>query len=149
DQRARVNALMDTSRGIHQSEIREEVQNVMTEHVNVFRSEEGLEEALDKIQEAKERYADVGVKDTSKTFNTDLIQALELRCILDVAETITKGALQRTESRGAHWRYEHQERDDENWLKHTFARYDEESGTPNIEYEDVEIKEYKPKVRTY
>ena len=146
DERARIEALMDGS-GEHQSEIRQDVQDIMTEEVNVFRAEDGLERALEVLDEAKQRYQDVNIEDTSRTFNTDLIQALELRSIIDCAEAITVGALDRTESRGAHWRYEHQERDDENWLKHTYVYHTEEG--PQVEYEDVEIKEYKPKARSY
>jgi succinate dehydrogenase / fumarate reductase flavoprotein subunit len=146
DERARIEALMDGS-GEHQSEIRQDVQEVMTEKVNVFRDEDGLKEALEEIREARDRYQDVNVVDTSRTFNTDLTQALELRSILDVAEAVTLGALERTESRGAHWRYEHQERNDDEWLKHTLVYHTEDG--PSVEYEDVEIKEYKPKARSY
>ena len=146
NERARIEALMDGS-GDHQSEIRQDVQDVMTEEVNVFRAEDGLERALEVIDEAKQRYRDVNIEDTSKTFNTDLTQALELRSIIDCAEAITVGALERTESRGAHWRYEHQNRNDENWLKHTYVYHTDEG--PQVEYEDVEIKDYKPKARSY
>ena len=146
DERARIEALMDGS-GDHQSEIRQDVQDVMTEEVNVFRAEDGLERALEVLDDAKQRYQEVNIEDTSRTFNTDLIQALELRSIIDCAEAITVGALERTESRGAHWRYEHQERDDENWLKHTYVYHTDEG--PQVEYEDVEIKDYKPKARSY
>jgi len=146
DERARIDELMSGGKE-HQSVIRQDVQNIMTDEVNVFRAEDGLERALEVIDEAKRRYEDVDIEDTSKTFNTDLIQALELRSIIDCAEAITVGALERTESRGAHWRYEHQERDDENWLKHTYVHHTEDG--PEVEYEDVEIKEYKPKARSY
>ena len=146
DERARIDSLMDGT-GEHQSEIRQDVQEVMTEKVNVFRDEEGLMDALETIQEARERYQDVNVKDSSHTFNTDLTQTIELRSILDVAEAVTLGALERTESRGAHWRYEHQERNDDDWLKHTMVYHTEDG--PSVEYEDVEIKEYKPKARSY
>jgi succinate dehydrogenase / fumarate reductase flavoprotein subunit len=146
DERARIDSLMDGT-SEHQSEIRQDVQEIMTEKVNVFRDEEGLMDALETIQEARERYQDVNVKDSSHTFNTDLTQTLELRSILDVAEAVTLGALERTESRGAHWRYENQERNDDDWLKHTMVYHTEDG--PSVEYEDVEIKEYKPKARSY
>ncbi len=146
DERARIDELMSGGKE-HQSVIRQDVQNIMTEEVNVFRSEEGLEHALGVLGEARERYRDVNIEDTSRTFNTDLVQALELRSIIDCAEAITVGALERTESRGAHWRYEHQERDDDDWLKHTYVYHTEDG--PQVEYEDVEIKEYKPKARSY
>ncbi|MFP4188824.1 MAG: FAD-binding protein [Halobacteriales archaeon] len=146
DERARIESLMDGN-GEHQSEIRQDVQEVMTEKVNVFRDEDGLKEALETIGEARERYQDVNVKDTSRTFNTDLTQTLELRSILDVAEAVTLGALERTESRGAHWRYENQERNDDDWLKHTMVYHTDDG--PSVEYEDVEIKGYEPKARSY
>jgi len=146
DERARIDSLMDGT-GEHQSEIRQDVQDIMTEKVNVFRDEEGLMDALETIHEARERYQNVNVKDTSHTFNTDLTQTIELRSILDVAEAVTLGALERTESRGAHWRYENQERNDDDWLKHTMVYHTDDG--PTVEYEDVEIKEYKPKARSY
>jgi len=146
-ERDRIDDLMSGGKE-HQSEIRQDVQETMTENVNVFRDEEGLRTALEDIEEAKRRYEGVDIEDTSSTFNTDLIQALELRSVLDCAEAITVGALERDESRGAHWRYENQERDDESWLKHTLV-YRDDDGSPRAEYEDVEIKEYKPKARSY
>ncbi|MFB6282882.1 MAG: FAD-binding protein [Halobacteria archaeon] len=132
---------------IQQAELREELQHAMTEHVNVFRSEDGLEETLDIIDDIRKRYQDVVVKDTSSTFNTDLIQTLELRSIIDVAEAITMGALAREESRGAHWRYDHQDRNDDEWLKHTLAHHTEDG--MKIDYRDVVIKDYEPKERHY
>ncbi|XGI82961.1 FAD-binding protein [Halorutilales archaeon Cl-col2-1] len=148
EERERIEELMSGT-GVHQSEIREEVQEIMTEKVGVFRTEEGLKEAREAIQEAKRRYEDVTVKDSSSTFNTDLTQTLELRSILDVAEVITESALARTESRGAHSRDDYTERNDDEWLKHTMAYYAGENEYPRLEYDDVVIKEYEPKERSY
>jgi succinate dehydrogenase / fumarate reductase flavoprotein subunit len=91
------------------------------------------------------------VSDPSRTFNTDLIHTIETRNLIDIAETITLGALAREEFRGAHWRQEHQERKDDEWLKHTMIAWND--GTPDLYYKPVilegEEKEYEPKVRSY
>ena len=123
----------------------------MTENVNVFRNEDGLKRALEVIRECRERYRDVAVADPSRTFNTDLIHTIETRNLIDVAESITLGALAREEFRGAHWREAHQERKDEEWLKHTMIAWNE--GDPDLYYKPVilegEDKTYEPKVRSY
>jgi len=150
-ERERVQSLMEKEDGVQHAEIRSDVQESMTQQVNVFREEEGLKQALEDIAEARERYQDVFVKDPSRTFNTDLIQTLETRNILDLAEAITLGALARDEFRGAHWRAEHQERRDEEWLKHTMLSWND--GTPELWYKPVilegEDKTYEPKIRSY
>jgi succinate dehydrogenase / fumarate reductase flavoprotein subunit len=150
-ERARVEGLLSKEDGVHHAEIRSEVQRTMTRHVNVFRETEGLERALRDIREARERYRDVHVADPSRTFNTDLVQTIETRNVLDLAEAITLGALAREEFRGAHWRKEHQERDDEQWLKHTMLSWND--GTPELWFRPVllegEGKTYEPKIRSY
>ena len=149
-ERSRIETLLERD-GVHHSEIRDDVQESMTEHVNVFREEAGLKRALEEIHEARERYRDVAVDDPSRTFNTDLQQTIETRNLLDVAEAITLGALARDEFRGAHWRKEYQERRDEKWLKHTMLSWND--GRPELWYKPVilegEDKEYEPKVRSY
>ncbi|ADD06680.1 succinate dehydrogenase subunit A [Natrialba magadii ATCC 43099] len=150
-ERARVDRLMDKDSGVQHAEIRAKLQNAMTDYVNVFRNEEGIEKALEIIRECREEYQDVYVDDPSTTFNTDLQQTIETRNLIDVAETIALGALVRNEFRGAHWRQENQVRDDENWLKHTLVSWDD--GEPSIFYRPVilegEEKTYEPKVRSY
>jgi len=93
----------------------------------------------------------VAVQDPSTTFNTDLLQTIETRNLLDLAEAITVGALARDEFRGAHWRAEHQERKDDEWLKHTMLSWND--GDPELWHRPVilegENKEYEPKVRSY
>jgi succinate dehydrogenase / fumarate reductase flavoprotein subunit len=117
----------------------------------VFREEENLKDALADIRVARERYQDVYVSDPSRTFNTDLIHTIETRNILDLAEAITLGALARDEFRGAHWRKEHQERKDDEWLKHTMLTWTD--GEPRLWYKPVvlegESKTYEPKTRSY
>ncbi|AFK20495.1 FAD-binding protein [Haloferax mediterranei ATCC 33500] len=151
DERETINHLLEKEDGIQHAEIRERVQQSMTQYVNVFREEEGLKQALRDIREARELYQDVFVGDKSRTFNTDLLQTLETRNILDIAEAITLGALARNEFRGAHWRKEYQERRDEEWLKHTLLSWND--GKPELWYKPVilegESKTYEPKVRSY
>ncbi|OYR46303.1 MULTISPECIES: FAD-binding protein [unclassified Halorubrum] len=138
-------------RGRNHAEIRSKVQETMTANVNVFREEGRLEETLGDLREAREAYKDVAVSDPSRTFNTDLIHTMETRNILDIAEALTMGALARKEFRGAHWRKEHQERKDENWLKHTLVSWND--GEPELWYKPTilegENKTYEPKSRSY
>jgi succinate dehydrogenase / fumarate reductase flavoprotein subunit len=146
----RVDALL-SRRGRNHAEIRSKVQETMTANVNVFREEGRLEETLGDLHEAREAYKDVAVSDPSRTFNTDLIHTMETRNILDIAEALTMGALAREEFRGAHWRKEHQERKDENWLKHTLVSWND--GEPELWYKPTilegENKTYEPKSRSY
>jgi succinate dehydrogenase / fumarate reductase flavoprotein subunit len=146
----RVETLLEAD-GINHAEVRADLQKSMTENVNVFRNEDGLKQALRDIRAARERYQDVAVSDPSRTFNTDLIHTIETRNLIDVAEAITLGALARTEFRGAHWRQEHQERKDDEWLKHTMIAWND--GDPELYYKPVllegEEKTYEPKVRSY
>jgi succinate dehydrogenase / fumarate reductase flavoprotein subunit len=150
-ERARVDRLLTKEDGVNHAEVRADVQRSMTRNVNVFREEENLKTALADIREARERYQDVYVSDPSRTFNTDLIHTIETRNILDLAEAITLGALARDEFRGAHWRKEHQERKDDEWLKHTMLTWTD--GEPRLWYKPVvlegESKTYEPKTRSY
>jgi succinate dehydrogenase / fumarate reductase flavoprotein subunit len=151
DERERVETLLEREDGVNHATVRSAVQETMTENVNVFRERSALKEALEDIKIARERYQDVAVSDPSRTFNTDLIHTIETRNILDLAEAITLGALAREEFRGAHWRQRHQERDDENWLKHTLLAWNE--GDPDLYYKPVIIEgesgKYELKTRSY
>jgi succinate dehydrogenase / fumarate reductase flavoprotein subunit len=149
-ERERVRTLLERD-GRNHAEIRQKLQKAMTRHVNVFRREANLKEALEIIRECREEYQDVAVSDPSRTYNTDLIHTVETRNLIDVAETITLGALARDEFRGAHWREAHQERKDDEWLKHTMIAWND--GQPKLYYKPVvlegEEKTYEPKVRSY
>jgi succinate dehydrogenase / fumarate reductase flavoprotein subunit len=149
-ERNRVDEMMERD-GINHAEIRSDLQDAMTQNVNVFREKEGIQDALETIRECRERYQNVAVADPSRTFNTDLLHTIETRNLIDVAETIALGALAREEFRGAHWRAEHQARDDEDWLKHTMIAWND--GEPDLYYTDVllegEEKTYEPKIRSY
>ena len=150
-ERERIEGLLEKDEGVQHAQVRSDLQESMTANVNVFRNEEGLKQALEDIRQAREEYADVYVNDPSRTFNTDLQHTIETRNLIDLAEAITLGALARTEFRGAHWREEYQERDDENWIKHTMLSWNE--GTPDLYYAPVILEgengKYEPVERHY
>jgi succinate dehydrogenase / fumarate reductase, flavoprotein subunit len=150
-ERERITGLLEKEDGVKQATVRSRLQKAMTENVNVFRNEEGLQQALEDIHECRVAYGDTFVEDPSRTFNSDLIHTLETRNLLDLAEAITLGALARTEFRGAHWREAHQERKDDEWIKHTMLTWND--GRPDLYYKPVvldgENKTYEPKVRSY
>ncbi|GAB5494470.1 MAG: succinate dehydrogenase flavoprotein subunit [Phototrophicaceae bacterium] len=101
-------------------EIRSRMQEVMMRKVGVYRTDEVMSEAVEELQELKQLYyTDVKIDDTGNLFNTDILEAWELGCLIDLAETTAISALNRTESRGAHSRDDYKDRDDENWLVHT------------------------------
>ena len=143
----RVSALLKSTGSERAGAIRAELQAVMMDHVGVFRVEGQIRAALDKVGELKERYRQVGIDDKGKRFNTDLLEAIELGGLLDLAEVTAAGALARTESRGAHSREDYPQRDDANWLKHTLA-YRTEKGI-EFRYKPVAITRFEPKPRTY
>ena len=113
----------------------------------IFRNEKDTHDALKTVIKLKERYANVRVKDGSRVFNTELMQAIELGFLLDNAELIVQGAIQRRESRGSHFRTDFPNRDDEGWLKHTI--FTMKDGSPHAGFEPVRISLFKPEARTY
>lgn len=115
---------------------------------SVFREDAGLKEGLSKIKELKEKYLKVGIDDRSKGYNTDLLEVIELGGLLSTAETIITSALDRTESRGAHWREDFPKRDDAEWLKHSLI-FKTDKPVPDIRYKPVVIKQFEPKERVY
>lgn len=129
------------------SVIREEMRRVMHEKVWVFKRESELKSALDVIKGLQERFKHIRVEDRGRFFNTDLINALQLDFMLDLAEVTVASALPRQESRGAHSRLDYTQRDDENWLKHTLAYYTSEG--PRLEYTPVTITQWPPVARSY
>tara|TARA_B100000949_G_scaffold68135_1_gene60488 strand:- start:362 stop:1447 length:1086 start_codon:yes stop_codon:yes gene_type:complete len=129
------------------STLRKEMHQVMEECVGIFRSESGLKEASNKIEELKDRFSSILIEDKSLNFNTELTSALELENMIDVAEAIIFSALSRRESRGSHQRTDFKERNDENFLRHSLAyRTDAES---RIEYKEVVITKWQPGERVY
>lgn len=127
--------------------IRQELRDLMDKQTGVFRTEAELRGAGDRIKKLKSRIQAVKLTDRGRVYNTDLMSALEVENMLELAETIVAGAFARTESRGAHARRDYPERDDANWLKHTLAYYTE--GGPRLEYLPVTITMWQPVERKY
>ena len=129
------------------AKIRREMGDAMNEHMAVFRNEEGMQTALKAILQLKEQFGKLAVKDRSQVFNTSLLFTLELGFMLDLAETICVSGLARKESRGAHYRTDMPERDDENWLRHILVHASPEG--PSIDYLPVVITKWQPQARSY
>jgi fumarate reductase flavoprotein subunit len=128
--------------------LRKEMMHTMEQHAGIYRSGEGLAQACRTLGELKRRYAGVELHDKTNVYNTDLLQVLELGSMLDCAEAVTASALARTESRGAHQRLDHVERDDARFLKHSLAAY-RRGEPPAIGYLDVVVTKSQPGVRDY
>jgi succinate dehydrogenase / fumarate reductase, flavoprotein subunit len=129
------------------ADIRSALQSVMMDDVGVFRTEQGIQSALDRVRALQAEMTEVTVMDKGQRFNTELLEAIELENLLDLAEVTAASALARTESRGAHSREDYQERDDVNWLKHSYVFKKE--GQITLDYDPVVITDYVPKERTY
>jgi len=127
--------------------IRAEMQAEMSANCAVFRNGCNLEKLLEEVKSLRERYKRIRIDDKSMTFNMDLTEAIELGRMLDVTEVIVAGALNRTESRGAHSRTDYPKRDDVNWLKHTLAW--KKDGKVRFDYRPVVITRFEPKERKY
>ena len=131
------------------SQIRTDLQSTMESGAGIYRTAEELTAACEQIRALKERYQRVSVDDRSLVFNTQLTSALELGCMLDVAETVAHSALLREESRGSHARSDHESRDDERYLSHSLAHRDVDGGDPGIEYLPATITRWQPEERKY
>ncbi|MFH1090795.1 MAG: FAD-binding protein, partial [Pseudomonadota bacterium] len=145
--RARIERLKGKAKGERAYVLRTALQQTMMEHCSVYRTEEGLKKAQEEIENLEQGYEEVALDDKSLVYNTDLTEALELGSLLTLAEAMVVSARTRTESRGAHFREDHPERDDNNWLKHTLIRQRPEG--PALSYKPVNIYRFEPKARTY
>ncbi|MEV7647453.1 succinate dehydrogenase flavoprotein subunit [Arthrobacter sp. NPDC089319] len=136
------------------AQIRKELQDTMDANVQVFRDEASLTEALNVIASLRERYKNISVQDKGKRFNLDLLEAVELGFLLDMAQVMTVAALHRTESRGGHFREDFPERDDENFMLHSMSYLDPEAVTDQtagirMDTKPVVFTRYEPMVRKY
>lgn len=149
ESQARIRELFSRTDGNESmSGLRKEMMDTMEKNVGIYRSETGLQEAVDKIDQLRQRYQKVVLNDKSNVFNTDLFQVLELGCMLDCASALTVGALARKESRGAHQRLDYTLRDDVNYLRHSVVHY-QGLELPRVDYLDVIITKSPPGVRDY
>jgi fumarate reductase flavoprotein subunit len=127
--------------------IRQEMQKTMEEGAGIYRNEEEMKRTCNILRQLRERFSSISVEDRGEIFNTQLIAALELDFMLDVAEAVAHSALNRKESRGSHTRTDFPKRDDENFLKHTLAHRTAQG--PRIEYSPVTITRWPPEERKY
>jgi succinate dehydrogenase / fumarate reductase flavoprotein subunit len=128
-------------------DIKKELRELMDQCAGVFRTGDEMSAGLGKIKDLKQRFGKITIQDKSSVYNTNLINAMEVENLLDLAEILVTAALVREESRGGHARYDFPNRDDEKWLKHTLASYSPEG--PKLSYKPVTINKWKPVERKY
>jgi succinate dehydrogenase / fumarate reductase, flavoprotein subunit len=142
-----IQALIDQPGNLRINQVRQGFQDAMTEYCGVFRTAELMEQGLQKIQEYQQQYSQIYLDDKGKDWNTELIEALELRSLMLVGQVIMNSAFNRKESRGAHFREDYSQRDDGNFLQHTFAYYSR-AGI-DIQYVPVNVGMFPPLERKY
>jgi succinate dehydrogenase / fumarate reductase, flavoprotein subunit len=140
--------LRNSKGGVKPVDLRTQMQTAMTAGVGVFRTQETIAEAQEKLKTLRAEYQKVEIQDKGQRFNSDLLEAWELGCLLELAEVTAVSAQARTESRGGHARDDFPERDDENWLKHSLAHKVGE-GRYELDYKPVVMGRYEPKARVY
>ncbi len=140
--------LMDGESLESSAEVRTALQDEMWDKASVVRTEESLAHCLEEIARLRQRLGRSKVKDRSKIFNTELVEHMELGFMVDMAEALVVSARARTESRGGHYREDHQLREDDHWMKHTFI-YKRDDGTTELGYKDVVAGRYEPVERKY
>ncbi|HET8982708.1 MAG TPA: succinate dehydrogenase flavoprotein subunit [Pedococcus sp.] len=153
-----VESIRSRESGERVADLRRELQETMDRNVQVFRTEASMKEALGVLESLKERYASVVVQDKGRRYNTDLLEAIELGFLIELAEVITLGALARKESRGGHFREDYEARDDVNFMRHTMAYRapvtDVDNGAAfadevRLDYKPVTVTRYQPMERKY
>ncbi len=142
-----IRRLTDGRSGPHGGHIMEEMQTAMMEKVGIYRNAGEMQQAVDAVKDLLARYLAVRVQDRGKQFNTDLLDTIELKSLLDLSLVTAASALNREESRGAHSREDFPDRDDDQWLKHTLAYL--EGDDVRIDYKAVDTSIWEPKPRTY
>ncbi|MFQ5596655.1 MAG: FAD-binding protein [Nitrospiria bacterium] len=147
EDKARVRALLARKEGEPIGPIRETIGTVMAEHFGILRTKDRMERGLEKLQEIRPRLSNFRLQDHGSVFNLELIDALQLQSIFDLAEATAVGALARQESRGAHSRTDFPERNDLEWMKHTLIRWNETG--PRLEYKPVTVTKIPPEERKY
>jgi len=145
-----LNVLNGSSSGFEVSAVKRELQEVMQNYFGVFRRGDYMEKGVSALEDIREKIDNLHLQDKSAAFNTNRVEAIELKNLFEVAEATAISSLQRTESRGAHAREDFPDRDDENWLCHSL--YDPTSktlGKRHVNFEPKQVKAFPPKIRTY
>jgi succinate dehydrogenase / fumarate reductase flavoprotein subunit len=143
-----VSGLLSATGGERVAAIRKDLQETMDRNAQVYRTDESLKQAEEDVAALKVRYASVAISDKGKRFNSDLLEAIELGFLLDLAEVLVVGARARNESRGGHFREDYPTRDDVNFMRHTMA-YRESDGAIRLDYKPVVQTRYQPMERKY
>ncbi|MBN2887639.1 MAG: succinate dehydrogenase flavoprotein subunit, partial [Chromatiaceae bacterium] len=136
--------------GVSVAELRADFRKCMEDHAGVFRTEAIMAEGVERLRELRERLPEVRLADHSRVFNTARIEALELENLIEVGFSIAVSALHRQESRGAHSRPDHPERDDQNWLKHSlYYREGDRMDYKPVRTKPLTVESFPPKERVY
>jgi succinate dehydrogenase / fumarate reductase flavoprotein subunit len=146
-QKAKIDAWTQRESGEKAHRLLNRLKQTMSEKVGIFRNKEDLAEALESISQLKEDYQRVFLAGKCLRFSQELVNIFEFESMLDLAEIITFGALNREETRGSHYRTDFPQRNDKEWLKHTLVTF--KDGKPHISYKDVKIDKYQPMERKY
>jgi len=144
---AQLEAIRSRPSGERVAELRAELQQTMDTNAQVFRTSESLTSALADVRALQARFGEIHVQDKSRQFNLDLLEAVELGFLLDLAEVVVEGALAREESRGGHFREDFPDRDDEKFMVHTMAY--RQAGRVRLDYKPVVVTRYEPMERKY
>ena len=146
---AEFDRIRNGSGGVKAHDLRNKMQKTMTANVGVFRTDETMNTAVSDLADLREAFdRNIQIDDKGQQFNTDLLEAWELGCLLELAEVTAVSALNRPESRGGHARDDYQKRNDAEWLKHTFF-FKDENGNHRLDYKPVTLGRYEPKERVY
>ncbi len=140
-------SLLDQAGTLRIGAVRQGFQDAMSDHCGVFRTDELMREGLKQLEQYQQQYQQIYLDDKGKLWNTEIIEALELRSLMVVGQLILASALNRQESRGAHFREDYPDRDDEHFLKHTLSYYS--PAGVDIRYRPVTITQFQPKERKY
>jgi succinate dehydrogenase / fumarate reductase flavoprotein subunit len=147
-----IECLLNETGGERTGAIRAQLQQTMDDHASVYRTETTLKQAEVDVAELKRRYADVTVQDKGRRYNTDVLEAVELGFLLDLAEVLVVSARARNESRGGHFREDYPNRDDVNFMRHTMAyreQADDGQVAIRLDYKPVTVTRYQPMERKY
>jgi succinate dehydrogenase/fumarate reductase flavoprotein subunit len=144
---AKIKELRSREKGENVFKLLNDLKELMSENVGIFRKQRPLEVALEGIKALREGYKEVGLHGASERYSQELITLIEFDYMLDIAEVIVLGALTRTETRGSHYRTDYPVRNDDDWLKHTLMTWTDKG--PKISYRPIKIDKYKLEARKY